>query len=196
MKVIFFLLIPVLVSSASAIDYKNDVLPIMKKHCWKCHSNEESVKGSLALDDLDEMRDYQVGKYNIIRPGDPEGSVFLDKMLLDKSEEDFMPRKGDPLPKGDLKKIEEWIRAGAVVDAENLSNKEKAYAAEMGGGAAGEAGQPFLKWKSADGKEIEARFMGLSGESVKLLMKNGKSYTVPFSKLEPDSVEQAKKLGS
>jgi len=182
--------------SASAIDYKTDVLPIMKEHCWDCHSNEKKVKGSLALDDLDEMRDYQVGKFNIIRPGDPAESSFLEKLHMDKTADDFMPRNGDPLPKEHLAKIENWIKAGAVIDADNLSEKEKAYAAEMGGGKAGEVKEQYLKWKSADGKEIEARFMALDGEAVKLLMKGGKSYTVPFSKLDAASVEQAKKLGS
>ncbi len=48
--------------AARGIDYKTDVLPIMKEHCWDCHSNENKVKGNLALDDLDEVRDYQIGK--------------------------------------------------------------------------------------------------------------------------------------
>ena len=68
MKLFTFLLISI-ATPTFAIDYKTDVLPIMKAHCWKCHSNGEDVKGNLALDDLDEMRDFQVGKFNIIQPG-------------------------------------------------------------------------------------------------------------------------------
>jgi hypothetical protein len=40
---------------ARALDYQNDILPIMKDHCWKCHSNEEEAKGDLAFDDLKAM---------------------------------------------------------------------------------------------------------------------------------------------
>ncbi|NRB76202.1 MAG: hypothetical protein HRU46_17725, partial [Verrucomicrobiales bacterium] len=56
----------VLPVSTLAVDYVSDVLPIMKEHCWKCHSNENQVKGNLALDDFEEVRDYQIGKFNII----------------------------------------------------------------------------------------------------------------------------------
>ncbi len=196
MKTFFSFLLSSLLVSASAVDYKTDVLPIMKEHCWDCHSNEKKVKGNLAMDDLDEMRDYQVGKFNIIRPGDPGESSFLEKMQMEKTAEDFMPRKGEPLPKDQLAIIESWIKAGAVIDAEKLSEKEEAYMVEMGAGKAGDLSEQYLKWKSSDGKEIEARFMGLNGEAVKLLMKGGKSYSVPFSKLDASSVDQAKKLGS
>ena len=83
-----------LLPAAEAVDYKKDVLPIMKEHCWKCHSNENEVKGNLALDDLDEMRDYQVGKFSIIRPGKPVDSSFLEKMLHAMGDSDFFKRPG------------------------------------------------------------------------------------------------------
>ena len=35
---------------ADAVDYPTEVLPIMKEHCWDCHSNETEVKGNVALD--------------------------------------------------------------------------------------------------------------------------------------------------
>ena len=100
---ITFAVVLISANIASAIDYKKDVLPIMKEHCWKCHSNENSVKGNLALDDLDEMRDYQVGKFNIIRPGNAAESSFSgDKLKLPKGDSDFMPRKAEPLPKKEI----------------------------------------------------------------------------------------------
>ena len=183
--------------TASAIDYKKDVLPIMKEHCWQCHSNEKSVKGNLALDDLDEMRDYQVGPHNIIQPGKADTSSFLAKIKLPKGDSDFMPRKGESLPKKEIAIIEEWIQKGAVIDAENPAKKEKQYVnAGAGDSKMGTStSQEFLKWTSSEGKVIEARFMGLAGaDAVKLLMKNGKSYNVPFSRLGADSVAQAKKM--
>jgi hypothetical protein len=52
----------------------------------------------------------------------------------------------------------------------------------------------FHKWTSNDGVEIEARFLGLKGQSVKLLMKNGRSYVVPFARLSAKSVATAKQM--
>ncbi len=189
--------------SASAVDYKTDVLPIMKEHCWKCHSNEHDVKGNLALDDLVEVRDYQVGKFNIIRPGDPDESSFLEKMKLPASDGDFMPRKGEPLPKEQLETIEKWIAEGAIVDPENLGEKEIEFLKAAGKdvpasgkmAAKSEPDQTFYKWTNTDGKTIEARFMGLTPDAVKILLKSGQSYNYPLSKLTKESLEQANKLG-
>lgn len=184
----------VLPVSTEAVDYVSDVLPIMKEHCWKCHSNENQVKGNLALDDLEEVRDYQIGKFNIIRPGNPEESNFLEVMKLDASHSDFMPRKADPVPDREIAVIESWIKSGAVIDAKNPVEEEKEW---LVGGASSDGEMPenaYLNWTSSDGKSIEARFHSLSGDSVKIVMKDGRSFTIPFSRLDASSIDQAKKL--
>ena len=184
----------VLPVSTEAVDYVSDVLPIMKGHCWKCHSNENQVKGNLALDDLEEVRDYQIGKFNIIRPGNPEESNFLEVMKLDASHSDFMPRKADPVPDREITVIESWIKSGAVIDAKNPVEEEKEW---LAGGASSDGEMPenaYLNWTSSDGKSIEAKFHSLSGDSVKIVMKDGRSFTIPFSRLDASSIEQAKKL--
>ena len=184
----------VLPVSTEAVDYVSDVLPIMKEHCWKCHSNENQVKGNLALDDLEEVRDYQIGKFNIIRPGNPEESNFLEVMKLDASHSDFMPRKADPVPDREIAVIESWIKSGAVIDAKNPVEEEKEW---LVGGASSDGEMPenaYRNWTSSDGKSIEARFHSLSGDSVKIVMKDGRSFTIPFSRLDALSIEQARKL--
>ncbi|MBP82789.1 MAG: hypothetical protein CMO61_02970 [Verrucomicrobiales bacterium] len=180
-------------TQVQALDYVEDVLPIMREHCWKCHSNENQVKGSLALDDIDEVRDYQIGKYNIIRPGNPEGSNFLEVLKLDSSHSDFMPRKGESLPERQITVIENWIKLGAVVDSENPAEDEKEWLSDTPTTGVALL-QKYVTWTSSDGKAVEARFHSLSGEAVKIVMKDGRSFTIPFSRLDSDSVEQAKKL--
>lgn len=184
-------------ASVSAVDYKSDVLPIMKEHCWECHSNEHKVKGNLALDDFDEVRDYQVGEYNIIQPGKPDTSNFLERLLLESSHTDFMPRKAEPLPKEEIEIIEAWIQAGAVIDAKNPSEGEKKWvSSDAGRGKAimKDAKSDFHVWTNSQGKEIEARFLSLDGENVRILLKNGKQYSFPLSKLSEESAAQAKSL--
>ena len=92
-------------ASAGAVDYAKDVLPIMKAHCWNCHSNEKDVKGNLALDDFDEVRDYQIGPYNIIDTtlddlrSTASGSI---EFLRDKTRQ---PRIGGVIKSGSLQEL-------------------------------------------------------------------------------------------
>lgn len=190
------LLMVVGAAPAGAVDYLNDVLPIMKAHCWDCHSNEESVKGSLALDDLDEVRDYQIGPFNIIRPGKPDESSFLEKMKLPSGHEDFMPRKGEPLPEKELAVIEQWIAEGAVIDARNPSEKEAVFLAQGKAVPMEDERQKFHAWTNTVGKLIEARFVRLRGEAITVVMRDGKSYEVPLQSLSEESRDLAKRLGA
>ena len=196
MPQILLSLLAIFPGSIFGIDYKNDIMPIMKEHCFDCHAGK-NYKGNLNLDNLSEMS-FHIGKYNVIRPGDTEESSFLEKMHLPESAKDFMPRKGSKLPDEQLAAIADWIKAGAIVDAENPTEKEKEWLQANGISIAGPKGKPtqeFIKWTSNDGKNIEARFLGLKGASVKLLMKNGKAYDVPFTRLSAESVALAKKMG-
>lgn len=175
-------------------DYTKDILPILKEHCWDCHSSEKEVKGGLALDDLEGMRVSQINEFGIIRPGDPAKSDFLERLKLDDEEEDFMPKKGKALRTNDLARIEKWIQEGAIIDAENLSEEEKARAAGPAMTEGAEGAGEFLSWTNLEGKTIEARYLGIEGKSVKMMLRNGTSTTVPIAKLSPESVEQAKRL--
>tara|TARA_R110000850_G_scaffold8950_11_gene32958 strand:+ start:259 stop:870 length:612 start_codon:yes stop_codon:yes gene_type:complete len=178
---------------AESVDYVTDVLPIMKERCWKCHSNENQVKGSVALDDFDEVRDYQIGKFNIIRPGDPDESNFLERLKLESSHTDFMPRKAEPIPKSEIDVIESWIRQGAVVDAKNPAEDEKPWVEKMGSSSGSENAADYVTWTSSDGKDIEARFHSMSGDAVKIVMRDGRSFAIPLSRLNPESVALAKR---
>ena len=181
-------------TTGSAVDYKQDILPIMKERCWECHANEKKVKGNLAFDDFDEVRDYQIGKYNIIRPGNAAESNFVERLLLEPGETDFMPRKADPLAKKEIELIQKWIDSGAIIDREKMTEDEAERAKEMSGDSASEGSLEYLFWINKQGKEIEARFLSVADGKVKLLLKNGKQYDVPLTSLSGASVEQAKKL--
>lgn len=177
----------------AAADYVSDILPIMKEHCWDCHSKETEVKGNVALDP--EVLSDQIGPYNVIRPGNPVESGFIERLKLDETHNDFMPRKGKPLPKREIEKIEAWIQAGAIVDSKKPTEDESKRMAEMKPAApteaAGGAGG-YESWTNSEGKVIEARLLGVQGDAAKLLLKNGKSYVVPLSSLSEESAKKAK----
>jgi CubicO group peptidase (beta-lactamase class C family) len=49
------------------------------------------------------------------------------------------------------------------------------------------------KWTSSDGYTIEAKFVRIDADAL-VIEKEGRPYTIPFSKLAPVSVDQAKRL--
>ena len=201
MRIIFFSLLTLFPNVNFAVDYKSDIMPIMKEHCFECHSGE-NYKGSLNLDKLDEISRH-IGKYNAIIPGNEKEGSFIEKMRLPETAKDFMPRKGSKLPDKQLDLIAKWLKGGAIVDSENPTEDEQKWAKENGvtlGGSKGGSGltqnSEYLKW-SNKGKTmvIDARFMGLKGDAVKLLnKKDRKIYEVKFEKLSPESVALAKRL--
>lgn len=193
-----FLSCGIVASRAEVLDYKKEVLDIMKKNCWDCHSSETEVKGNVDLDPAT-LAD-QIGPYNIIRPGNPGESGFVERLKLDETHADFMPRKGSPLAKREIEAIEAWISAGAIIDAGKMTPDEEKRAAEAKPAAPGmkpgaaDAGGDYLQWTNAAGKVIEARMVSLDADSVKLLLKSGRAYEVSLKDLSPESVDQARKL--
>lgn len=64
--------------------------------------------------------------------------------------------------------------------------------------AAGSAAPPAVtvqRWKSADGREIQAQFVALEGEEV-LLRMGAQSFKLPLTKLAPESQALARRLGT
>lgn len=177
-----------------AVDFQKDILPLMKEHCWKCHSNEEESKGGLAFDDIESLRKSQIGEHGLIRPGDPAKSDLLARLNLDSEEDDFMPKNGDALRRSELALIEQWIREGAIIDAENPSAEELARADDVRIISARAGDEVYFSWTNLEGKTIEARFVGSEGESLTIMMKNGRRFVIPLKSLDAGSVALAKKL--
>ncbi len=182
-------------SPAVALDYQNDILPILKEHCWDCHSTVKESKGGLAFDDIEDMVKVQIGEISLIRPGAPDKSDFLARLRLDDKHEDFMPKNGKALRPSELTKIEEWIREGAIIDASmpTPAEQERVEALKIARAQAG--GEEYFSWKNSEGVTIEARFAGLQGEAVKIVMRNRREFVVPLAKLSAESAELAKRLG-
>ncbi len=180
---------------AVALDYQNDVLPILKERCWDCHSNEKEAKGGLAFDDLEGMSKVQIGDISLIRPGDPEKSDFLARLKLDDKEDDFMPKNGKPLRPSEIAKIEQWIQSGAVLDAANPTPAELDRIEEIKLASARAGGEVYFSWTNTQGVVIEARFAGLQGDAVKIVMRNRREFVVPLANLDEESAALAKKLG-
>jgi hypothetical protein len=206
-RAIVYLVLPLLAissESASALDYEKDIVPLLKENCYECHSDEKGkTKGNLVLDDIAEMKKYQITPFSLIQPGNPGESQFVDLMKLPAGDSDAMPPKGERMSKDNIKVIEQWIAEGATIDGltRNLEGKDvqmsgaTTEAADKDKGGADTAqNAAYLLWKNTEGREIEARFLRLDADKVTLVMRDGKSYPYPLAKLSVESQAQARKL--
>ena len=89
-----------------AVSFANEVLPILERHCWECHSEQNAELG-LKLDTYEGVMagsDYGT----VIEAGDPDASLLVDMIASGD-----MPEDGDPMPAEELDVIRAWIAEGA-----------------------------------------------------------------------------------
>jgi len=182
-----FLLLWSLGSGARGLDYVTDIMPIFDAKCFDCHSKREGVsKGSLELDSLADMEEIYIGPNASMKPGKPEESDLV-RYIADATDPDTMPPKGkgDRLTTEEIGKVKQWLAEGARVHpAKPGSASPKAIAPE------------FQTWTNVEGREIKARFVGLRGDQVELLLESGVKYAYPLTKLDPKSQTLARDLAA
>lgn len=92
----------------SPVDFRRDVQPILRDHCYACHGPEQQMNG-LRLDRrADAMRG---GTQSVIGPGNAEGSRLYHR-LVGKSVGAQMPPTG-PLGAEEIAVLKAWIDHGA-----------------------------------------------------------------------------------
>ena len=94
-------------AKGEAISFEQDVRPILKTHCFRCHGEMEKPKGGVDLR-LRRFMLHQTDDGPVMVPGKPEQSLMFK---LARSGE--MPKADKKVPPADLAVIEKWIRAGA-----------------------------------------------------------------------------------
>lgn len=166
---------------AIAVDFKKDIQPIFKKHCYECHSEQaDKKKAGYVFDDLHTLV-LDIGPNGIIVPGEVSESHLYEVLTNGEGEKDHMPPENKPqLSSGDIKKIETWIKEGAFLVSPTLK--------------ASGAGIARMKWRNKEGKEIEASFVKLEGPNVHLRMPAGQVLPYPVEKLTADSQIQIRKV--
>lgn len=97
------------VSMAAAhepVSFSAEVMPILEKYCWECHSESNTELG-LRLDTYEGLMagsDYGT----VVEAGDPSGSLLIDMV-----ESGDMPEEGDPVSPEELEILKTWIAEGA-----------------------------------------------------------------------------------
>lgn len=161
-----------------AVDFPKEIAPILKEHCYECHSEaRKKEKAGFVFDNLKRFAK-DIGPNLNIEPGNPGESHFFE-VIVDDSVKHHMPPKGK-LPQEKIDKIRAWIAEGANFDPNAKKMVEKKTL------------PPIMRWTNAEGKAIKAGFERLEGDSVVLKMPDGKFVKYPLAKLSPESKQLAK----
>ncbi|RBP47329.1 cytochrome c [Roseimicrobium gellanilyticum] len=174
-------------SFSFAADFASQVVPVLKQHCYKCHSEaEKKEKGDLVLDNLKRLGE-GVGAGKMIIPGNPDGSSFFTCLTSPADDSDHMPPE-KMMPDKDIAIIKSWIAAGASFTKGGTAP----VAAPTAPAAPAAPAAAMTTWTSADGRTIQAKKLRLEGENVILERADGQVFTLPISKLSPESQAAAK----
>jgi hypothetical protein len=101
----------------AALDhFEKKIRPVLAARCYSCHSTSVAVpQGGLLLDSATGIR--KGGNSGAaFQPGDPERSVLV--RALRHTDKNLKMPPGKPLPPEIVKDFEDWIRAGAVLPAD------------------------------------------------------------------------------
>jgi mono/diheme cytochrome c family protein len=101
-------------TNPSAVDFIQQVQPILAKHCYACHGPDEAEGGLSFASEESAFAETDSGEPAIV-PGDVEGSTLIARV---SSEDEFerMPPEGEPLSKSEINVLRRWIDQGATWD--------------------------------------------------------------------------------
>ena len=94
-----------------AADFDRDVQPILRDHCWKCHSQKRAA-GGLRLDERKfAARGGGSGK-NLLELASHKNELL--RRVRSEVEGERMPSEGPPLAQSQIDTLERWIAQGAA----------------------------------------------------------------------------------
>ena len=100
------------IAAADTVSFADDVLPIFRARCAKCHGGvgeDGEVRTEVSLNLLEYDRVMLGSEFgSVVEAGSAENSFLLEMIV-----EGDMPEEGDPVPEDEIAVIRAWIEAGA-----------------------------------------------------------------------------------
>jgi mono/diheme cytochrome c family protein len=105
-------------SAGEADFFRQNVEPIFRENCYKCHSHSaEKIKGGLLLDSRNAA--FEGGDSGpVIVAGNPDQSLLIEAVRYG-NEDLQMPPKGKRLSDGDVATLTKWVQDGATWPADS-----------------------------------------------------------------------------
>ncbi len=178
-------------AAALALDFEKDIQPILKDHCYKCHSGP-NAKRKIRYDNVRYLSKV-IGneEHSVIVPGHPEKSLLMELVSLAPDDTNAMPppRRGKPLNITQKAMIRKWIEAGA-----SLEPGAAAPAAAAAPASTGPDKNAVQEWSNTAGKKLKAIFVAVNGDQVTFRKEDGSQFNYPYANLSKESQEMAKEF--
>ena len=101
-------------TSARPVDFAHEVMPVLTKHCGKCHMGEKK-RGGLAMNTRAELlAGGETGA--VVVPGNA-GKSLLIKLITSTDDGEWMPPDGPRLSATEIVTLKTWVDAGLPWDA-------------------------------------------------------------------------------
>jgi WD40 repeat protein len=111
--------------AAKPVSFKNQVAPILAKHCVACHGAADP-KGDYQLQTFAAMMKAGESHEPSITPGNPAASRLY--ALVSSSDESVrMPSDADPLDRREIETLRRWIQEGATFDGPDQQAELTSY---------------------------------------------------------------------
>jgi cytochrome c551/c552 len=114
MNRLMFIILLIAYGAASAAEgdafFRNKAEPVLRQHCFECHSHEMKIKGGLALDS---KSGWEKGGESgpAVVPGKPEQSLLIKAVSHVEKDLQMPPKK--MLPAAEIELLKEWVSRGA-----------------------------------------------------------------------------------
>ncbi|MEM7395634.1 MAG: c-type cytochrome domain-containing protein, partial [Verrucomicrobiota bacterium] len=104
-----------LYASAGPVDFSREVLPVLSDSCFQCHGPDANArKAKLRLDVEADAKAERDGVF-AIKPGEPENSEIIARMLSHDPDDKMPPPDlGRGPSQQQIKTVSQWIQEGAV----------------------------------------------------------------------------------
>ncbi len=145
---------PLDVDAHKAAFFTEQVLPLLREHCFECHSHASGeANGNLMLDSLLAMTDGGTRGPAIV-PGGVQQSILLQAMRYADSDLQMPP--DEKLPDEQIAIIEQWIQEGAAVPPAMRGEANSGQVSPATSKASHWAYQPLSRWVAPAGAETLA----------------------------------------
>ena len=116
----------------SQVDYSTQIQPIFDNNCISCHIDGGAYFGGLDLSSYPLVMEGG-SSGNTIVPYDHSSSELFNRITLDESDNEFMPKYGTSLSQSEIDLIAEWIDEGALQENNNSYSIEGRWLWGYGG---------------------------------------------------------------
>ncbi len=188
-----------LLSSSEAVDYQEEIRPILNKKCFKCHTGPRA-KGGLRMDSPADFSRRIGGDKPAIIPGDPGKSLLSVKAGLPATDGDAMPpppareRGAEGLTAAELALVRQWIAEGAKFEEGESAPAAPAPSVTEAPSSTGEMKPEFHTWTNSGGGALKAAFVSFDGTNVILRKEDGVEFPYALANLSAESQALAKQL--